>query len=149
MSLTRIPATLRRKVALRADFLCEYCLLHEDDTYFGCEIDHIISEKHSGLTQEDNLAYACFACNRSDIASLVPSTERLAPLFHPRRDRWHEHFRLSETDGITFIPRSDVGEVTLRLLRINDPDRLLERRTLRQAGRYPVTLALPRINTTS
>ena len=34
---------LRRSVAQRADYLCEYCLIHERDTTLGCTIDHIIS----------------------------------------------------------------------------------------------------------
>ena len=33
---------------ISAAFLCEYCLIHEDDTVFGCEVDHIISTKHGG-----------------------------------------------------------------------------------------------------
>ena len=77
MSVTHIPAALRRLVIARADSLCEYCLLHEDDTFFGCEIDHIISEKHAGQTTESNLAYACLVCNRSkgsDIGSLMPGS---------------------------------------------------------------------------
>lgn len=43
-----VSAALRRVVAARADFLCEYCLIHEDDTVFGCEVDHTISTKHGG-----------------------------------------------------------------------------------------------------
>jgi 5-methylcytosine-specific restriction endonuclease McrA len=46
VSTTYISEGLRRLVIARADRLCEYCLLHEDDAYFGCEVDHIISEKH-------------------------------------------------------------------------------------------------------
>jgi coproporphyrinogen III oxidase-like Fe-S oxidoreductase len=38
-----ISEHLRQVVALRADHLCEYCLIHEQDTFFGCEVDHIIS----------------------------------------------------------------------------------------------------------
>ena len=60
-----ISAELRRAVAERADYLCEYCLIHEEDTVFGCQVDHIISEKHNGETSIDNLAYACTCCNRS------------------------------------------------------------------------------------
>ncbi len=70
---------LRRLVAKRANSLCEYCLVHEDDTYFGCEVDHIISVKHGGSTTADNLAYACFFCNRdkgSDIGSIVWETNK-------------------------------------------------------------------------
>ena len=80
MSTGYIGADLRRLVALRAERLCEHCLIHEDDTFYGCEVDHIISEKHGGPTREDNLAYACLFCKRnkgSDIASLEPGTDRL------------------------------------------------------------------------
>jgi 5-methylcytosine-specific restriction endonuclease McrA len=60
-----INVALRRLVAIRADYLCEYCLIHENDTFFGCQVDHIISEKHGGQTEADNLAYACAFCNRA------------------------------------------------------------------------------------
>jgi HNH endonuclease len=49
-----ISPALRRLVATRAEYLCENCLIHEDDTFFGCEVDHIISEKHGGQTAEIN-----------------------------------------------------------------------------------------------
>ena len=74
MSQTYIPAEMRRLVIGRAGRRCEYCLIHEDDTYFGCEVDHVVSEKHGGLTVVENLAYACLACNRfkgSDLGSIL------------------------------------------------------------------------------
>jgi hypothetical protein len=37
-----VSEELRRLVANRAERLCEYCLIHEDDTFFGCVIDHIV-----------------------------------------------------------------------------------------------------------
>jgi hypothetical protein len=43
-----VSAELRRLVANRANHKCEYCLIHEEDTFFGCEVDHIISLKHGG-----------------------------------------------------------------------------------------------------
>jgi len=64
MSRPYISEELRRRVATRADYLCEYCLIHKDDTFLGCEIDHIISLKHGGTNDEDNLAHACAFCNR-------------------------------------------------------------------------------------
>lgn len=60
MSTSYIPLALRRLVAARANQLCEYCLMHEDDTYFGCQVDHVISEKHGGPTNPENTAYAVF-----------------------------------------------------------------------------------------
>jgi hypothetical protein len=74
VSTTYISVGLRRLVVSRAGRLCEYCLLHEDDAYFGCEVDHIISEKHGGATDSMNLAYACMSCNRSkgsDVGSIT------------------------------------------------------------------------------
>ncbi len=148
MSVTYINAELRRLVIARADHLCEYCLLHEEDTLFGCEVDHVVSEKHGGPTREDNLAYACFSCNRnkgSDIASLAPGTSILTRFFHPRLDLWREHFRLDTTDGITIVPLTEIAEATVRIFGFNDSDRLLERQALQLADRYPADIAWQRI----
>jgi hypothetical protein len=137
-------------VAVRADHLCEYCLIHEDDTFFGCEVDHIISEKHGGTTQENNLAYACLACNRkkgSDVASIVPETGELVRLFNPRTDRWSDHFGLLhlDADGIMIVSSTAIGTVTSRLLGLNDSPRLVEREALHQIGRYPTSAAQARL----
>jgi hypothetical protein len=136
VSGTYISAELRRLVVARADGLCEYCLIHSDDTFFGCEVDHIQSEKHGGPTDEANLALACLFCNRnkgSDIASVVP-----------RSDRWGEHFRLG-LDGITVVPMNEIGEATVRILGINAGERLMERDALRVIGRYPSPEAVQRL----
>ena len=97
MSEAYVPAAMRREVRERANGCCEYCLLAEDDAYFPHEPDHIISIKHRGLSVPENLAWSCFDCNRykgSDIASLDTISDDLVPLFNPREDSWHEHFRL-------------------------------------------------------
>ncbi len=57
---SEVNEALRRRVAERAYRVCEYCLVHEEDVYHGCEVDHIRSVKHGGLTVEENLALACF-----------------------------------------------------------------------------------------
>lgn len=136
MSSTYIGAALRRRVVARANGICEYCLIHEEDTFFGCHVDHIVSEKHGGLTVAENLAYACTFCNLhkgSDLGSLV-SSGALVRFFHPRNDFWHEHFELS---GAIIQPLTEIGEVTVRILRFNVSDRLLERQTLISIGNYP------------
>ena len=132
-----VPPALRRLVAARANGLCEYCLIHEEDTFLGCQIEHIISEKHGGLTNEDNLAYACVFCNRfkgTDLGSIHPQTRQLVRFFNPRTDRWSEHFRL---DGVDIVPLTATGEVTVAILEMNHIDRLLEREQLRLVGRFP------------
>jgi hypothetical protein len=129
-------------VVARAEGLCEYCLIHEGDTFFGCQVDHIISEKHGGATNSENLAYACLFCNRqkgSDVGSVLPH-RGFTRFFNPRTDRWTEHFSLA-ADGITVEPRTEIGEVTARILGINIEERLLEREALRTVGRYPSSVA--------
>ena len=146
MSKTYINLALRQLVTTRAHGLCEYCLVHEDDTYFGCQVDHIISEKHGGLTVADNLAYACAFCNRnkgSDIGSIAWQTGQFCRFFNPRIDRWADHFALT---GVRIVTRTDIGEVTARILDFNNIDRLMERQELEVLGLYPAPDALALIS---
>lgn len=46
MSVSYIPAALRRLVEERASRRCEYCLLAENVSFYTHEIDHVIPEKH-------------------------------------------------------------------------------------------------------
>ena len=124
-------------VAERASYCCEYCLLHEEDAYSPHQIDHIISRKHGGLSEPENLAYACIRCNAwkgSDLGSIHQTTGRLVPLFHPRRQQWSDHFRLA---GALIEPLTDQGIVTARLLKLNLAKRVIERRLLIALDRYP------------
>ena len=139
-----ISLELRQQVAVRADFLCEYCLIADDDTFFGCEVDHIISLKHGGPSELNNLAYACAFCNRhkgSDVGSISESGE-LSRFYNPRIDRWAAHFHLA---GIRIQPLSTIGEVTARILQFNHGDQILEREALSAVDRYPNQSALTHI----
>lgn len=135
---------LRQRVATRADFLCEYCLIAEEDTFFGCEVEHIISLKHGGSSDLENLAYAGAFCNRhkgSDVGSILESGE-FSRFYNPRTDNWAEHFQL---DGVIIRSLSAIGEATARILRLNYSDQILERQALSAVGRYPHQAALTRI----
>ncbi|MGL4551683.1 MAG: HNH endonuclease [Gemmataceae bacterium] len=127
MAQKYIPAALRRSARSRASERCEYCLVPERLTLASHWIDHIVAEKHGGLTEDDNLALSCVLCNQhkgTDLASLDPDTGRLTALFHPRRDRWRDHFRFN---GTRIEPLTATGRVTVRLLRVNHAERLAER----------------------
>lgn len=91
-----VSPELRRIVEERAGNRCEYCLIHEDNTYVGCHVDHIIAEKHGGRTELDNLALACAFCNRAkgtDIASILPE-----------RKHWFDYLILEAIAGtVTFV----------------------------------------------
>ncbi len=121
-----INPEIRQIVANRANSICEYCLIAEEDAYFRFQIEHVISRKHNGSSDLENLAYSCVFCNRykgSDIATLIPQTNELIRLFNPRTDRWHEHFRLQE---VTIEPLTQIGEATIRILQVNHEDQILE-----------------------
>jgi len=132
-----ITEDLRIEVSQRAKERCEYCLLHEGDAGFPHQIDHIVSRKHGGSSTLDNLAFACVICNRykgSDVASIEPGTGGIIRLFDPRRDRWTDHFRI---EGARVESITPIGATTVRLLRLNAPERILERRLLQTLSRYP------------
>jgi hypothetical protein len=128
--MSHMSVTLRRRIRERSHDLCEYCLISEEDDYFSHEPDQIIVEKHGGKTVSENLALACFDCNRfkgADIASLDPRTKLLVPLFNPRTDQWDEHF---ETLEGSILPLPPVGRATELLLKFNLPERVEIRATL-------------------
>ncbi|MGB7210152.1 MAG: HNH endonuclease [Pyrinomonadaceae bacterium] len=132
-----ISPETRETVASRANFVCEYCLIAEDDAYFKFQIEHIVSRKHGGSSELENLALACVFCNRykgTDIASLKPETHELVRFYNPRTMRWSEHFRLN---GVVIEPLTDIGEATIRILQMNHDDQILERQVLSRRGRYP------------
>lgn len=132
-----ISENVRLEVATRANFKCEYCLVHEEDLFFTYQVDHIVSIKHGGENNISNFAYACSVCNQfkgTDLGTYLPGINRLIRLFNPRRDKWSKHFTIS--DGI-IISKTLIGEATIKILSLNQPDRVLLRQVLVQAGRYP------------
>jgi hypothetical protein len=132
-----IPESLRQLVMQRAHGWCEYCLLYQEDTLYYHEVDYIIPERHRGTTSAENLCCTCLDCNRykqGDFASFDPDMDSVALLFHPRQDKWRDHFRLSDT---LIVPLSDVGRVTVHVLHLNDPLRVRARTALLNARRYP------------
>jgi hypothetical protein len=100
MSTSYIPADLRRLVVGRAWDRCEY--FPQALALASHHVDHVISEEHGRRTISENLALSCSLCNQakgSDVGS-VDESEVVVRLFHPRRDRWGEHFRVAETGEI-------------------------------------------------
>lgn len=55
-------------------------------------------------------------------------------LFHPRRQRWEDHFILR---GALIEPITPEGTATVRLLKLNIDKRVVERQLLAAMGRYP------------
>lgn len=130
MSQTYISTLLRRLVQERAADKCEYCELPAQLAFYPHEIDHIIAKKHGGETDAENLAYTCWRCNRhkgSDLGSFDPQTNNFCFLFHPRQQKWSEHFQIQSA---YLIGLTAIGRTTVQLLQLNTPDRITERERL-------------------
>jgi hypothetical protein len=137
MSGQWIPAALRSLVRQRALGRCEYCRIAEDDVTTPHEPDHIIAEQHDGQTTAENLAFACFHCNRfkgTNIASVDPETGQSVFLFNPRLETWSAHFKL---EGARIVGLTPAGRATAALLKLDLPERVESRELLIRAGRYP------------
>jgi HNH endonuclease len=122
-----IPESIRSFVANRAEHCCEYCRIEEDISLYSFQIDHIISLKHGGKTEIENLAYSCFLCNNSkgsDVGTVFQPEMTFTRLFNPRIDIWDEHFSYEDS---TFYGKSLIGEATIKVLKLNDIDRIIER----------------------
>ena len=135
--MSYVPATLRRLVTQRAGEQCEYCRFPQTAALFAFEMEHIIAEKHDGITVVENLALSCPCCNRfkgTDLASIDPETQQLTPFFNPRLQKWSDHFRLERG---TIVPLTPQGRVTAKILQFNLPERILEREQLITSGEYP------------
>jgi HNH endonuclease len=120
-----MDAATRAAVRARADNRCEYCGRRQSTSpLIPLHIEHVIPRKHRGTDDADNLALACAECNLhkgSDLTGLDPDSGQVTSLFHPRRDRWVEHFRW---DGFRVVGVSAIGRTTVRVLQLNAPARL-------------------------
>jgi hypothetical protein len=67
---------------------------------------------------------------------VVGPDQRFVRLFNPRIDSWPAHSRL---DGATIEPLTEIAEATVRLLRLNAADRVLQRHALQRIGVYPLS----------
>ena len=119
-----MDAATRDFVRQRADNRCEYCLLRQKHSDLTHHVEHIVAKQQGGLDNLDNLALACHRCNLRkgpNLTGVDPGSGELAPLFHPRRDRWAEHFLFqgARIEGIT-----PVGRATAHVLAMNDARRL-------------------------
>jgi hypothetical protein len=100
-------------------------------------VEHVIPRSRGGATVLDNLAWACPGCNlgKSDrVEASDPQTGRAAPLFHPRTERWEDHFRWAGHEIVALTP---VGRATLSALDLNRPRRRLIRRAEELFGLFP------------
>jgi hypothetical protein len=131
-----MDAALRAFVRERAGRRCEYCHLHEEDAgTLAFQIEHIIARQHGGTDDPGGLCYACAQCNWAKGPNLAGLRGgKLYALFNPRRQNWHRHFRWEHT---ILVGKTKTGIVTVQVLNINDPPRVMLRENLLFEGRFP------------
>jgi hypothetical protein len=87
-------------------------------------LEHVVAKQHGGSNDPAGLALACDRCNAykgPNLTSIDPETEAMVPLFHPRVDRWEDHF---EARGGQLCGKTPIGRAKVRLLNINAPRRV-------------------------
>jgi len=135
-----VPPRTWRLVKRRARFRCEYCRIRG----WPLTVDHILplaawrSSPIPSFEPDDldNLAAACWECNvigkHARTHGADPFSGLVVPLFHPRDDRWRDHFEWS-SDFLIMKGKTPTGWATIRALGLNGARYRVQRRLLRQA----------------
>ena len=133
-----ISETTQNIVRERAKFLCEYCHASEKWQYIPFTVDHIIPLSKGGTNSIDNLALACFHCNRqkSDKINVLDESKTEIPLFNPRINIWAENFIWSK-DTLSIIGLTAIGRITVITLDLNRTRIINIRAADREVGRHP------------
>ncbi|WP_026369951.1 HNH endonuclease [Kallotenue papyrolyticum] len=135
----RISTELRRKVVEQAAGCCEYCHSQAQFAMQSFSVEHIVPRARGGTNTLDNLALACQGCNNHKYLKTEdrdPITGMVVPLFHPRQQRWNDHFVWSE-DYTLIIGITPIGRATVEALRLNRPGLVNLRRVLYAMGEHP------------
>jgi 5-methylcytosine-specific restriction endonuclease McrA len=125
-----MDAEVRELVRARADDRCEYCHPPRSVQRLPFHVEHIVAKQHGGKSGLDNLAWACDRCNAfkgPNLSSIDPQSGHVVNLYHPRSDKWEEHFAIG--DGV-IQGLSPCGRATVRLLQMNAKRRVELRREL-------------------
>ena len=102
-------------------------------------MEHLVPVVEGGGSTPDNLALACFSCNRRkwDRRTAVdPQTGEVQRLFDPRIDGWNDHFAWS-TDSLEIVGATSIGRATVNALEFNRERAKQIRAADLEAGRHP------------
>ena len=135
----RITTQQRRTVVERAQGYCEYCLCQVDFATQSFSVEHILPVNHGGANTPENLALACQGCNSHKYTkreNADPVGGSTVPLYHPRQQKWQDHFRWSE-DFTIIIGVTPTGRATVEALKMNRPGVVNLRRVLYVLGEHP------------
>ena len=135
----KLSSELQEAVRLRAGHRCEYCHASEQWQYVEFTMEHLTPIAAGGTSTIENLALACFACNRREWdrrTGIDPDAGDEHRLFSPRVDRWNDHFAWS-VDGLEIVGVTSVGRATVRMLDLNRERLKRIRAADLEIGRHP------------
>jgi hypothetical protein len=139
MPKSYLSNSLREAVILRASNCCEYCKSQDKYSPTSFTIDHIIPESLDGTSTFENLAYACFLCNRlksNKIKTFDELSEKWIPLFNSRTDTWDEHFAWNQ-DATLIIGTTIIGRCCVKELKLNREKLIEYRNCIIPFGTHP------------
>lgn len=139
MSKPYVPVNLKLAVIERANGRCEYCLSQAKFSPDTLSVEHITPFARGGTTDLDNLAASCQCCNNLkyiSVEAVDPLTGNPAPLFHPRRDRWSDHFGWN-MDYTLMVGRTATGRATIEKMDLNREGVVNLRRLLAASKLHP------------
>jgi hypothetical protein len=102
-------------------------------------VDHVKPRSLGGGDGLENLALACFHCNRrktNRFSVVVIETGNEIPLFNPQKDDWSDHFVWS-ADGLLIMGRTLIGRAMVEALALNRERVLSIRAADKEIGRHP------------
>jgi hypothetical protein len=135
----QLTARQKRLVVVRARGCCEYCRTPAHYSPNPFAIEHITPRSQGGKTVLGNVAYSCQGCNNYKYVrtqAIDPLTGREVPLYHPRKQTWHEHFAWNE-EATHIVRLTPTGRATVATLRLNREGLVNLRRVLHVVGEHP------------
>ena len=133
---------MRRVIFERAMGCCGYCLSQERFATQAFSKEYIVPRSKGGPEDTDNLALACQGCNNHKYTrteAMDPLTGQMAPLYHPRRQNWVDHFVWRE-DGSLILGLKPTGRATVEAIRPNRSGVIAMRQILFLVGLHPPDL---------
>ena len=139
MTKACVSRELRRRLVAEARGRCAYCHTLTAVTGARLVVGHIIPEAAGGRTVLDNLCLACHSYNEfkgTQLRAYDPLTGKHVRVFHPRQDRWRDHFRWSP-DGSELAGITPTDRARLLALKMNHPLLVEARRLWVAVGWHP------------
>ncbi len=123
----------------RAGECCEYCRSQARFSPDPFSVEHILPSSAGGGDESVNLALSCQGCNNRKYVSVDavdPVSGETVPLYHPRQERWHDHFAWNEDTSLV-MGLTPTGRATIAKLQLNREGVVNLRWALHKIGRHP------------